>query len=100
RDIVKCSHMALETVMPERSSCLFSSLVTVGMQEPHTVPAVVHSLTSPMVVQPCSETEARMVPAATLLHEHTIASSGSSVSAIAPPEPAGAMTADGSAPSG
>src|SRR5690625_5722611 len=39
RDIAKCSHMAVETVMPERSSSLFKSLVRVGTQEPHTVPA-------------------------------------------------------------
>ncbi len=98
RDIAKCSHSASETVTPARDSSPFSSLVSAGTHDPHTVPAVVQSLTCPIVRQPCSVTAARTVPASTLLHEHTTASSGSSVSAR--PSPSGAITAAGSAPSG
>ena len=99
REWSKCSHSARETSMPLLASSWFSSFVSDGTQEPHTVPAVVHSLIAPIVWQPCSLTAWRTVPAETLLHEQITASSGISAPASASPAPSGAITAEGSAPS-
>src|SRR5690625_6466541 len=63
RDIAKCSHMAVETVMPERSSSLFKSLVRVGTQERSEE----HTVTWPMLLQPWPVTELRKLPAPPLL---------------------------------
>ena len=49
RGTSKCSHRARETVMPVFSSSWFRILVSVGTHEPHTVPALVHSLIAPTV---------------------------------------------------
>ena len=74
------------------SSSPSSSFFSIGTQEPHWVPARVQPLSSPsswtgalpsQAPQPL--TASRMAPAATLLQEHRMASSGSSVSGASPP---------------
>ena len=63
--------------------------LTIGTHEPHAAPAFVQALTPATSVQPSSFTAQRIVPAVTLLHEHTSASSGSSPFASAAPAPSG-----------
>ncbi|MNW64098.1 hypothetical protein D3C74_423450 [compost metagenome] len=61
------------------------------------MPALVHDLTAATSVHACSVTPERIVPAVTLLHEQTVASSGSSSPAAPPPdEPSGSRNAPGS----
>jgi hypothetical protein len=92
RESSMCSHRALETSTPDLVSSVSSSFLSIGTQEPQLVPARVQPLSSPsswtgalpsQAPQPL--TVSRMVPAETLLQEHRMASSGSSVSGASPP---------------
>ena len=96
----KCSHSAVLRLAPLRASSAPTSFFTRGRHEPHAAPARVHAFTPATSVQPSSVTAQRIVPAVTLLHEHTSASSGSSAFASASPAPSGMRYAAGSAPSG
>lgn len=78
RDFSTCSQSARLTVTPAFSSSAVMSFLTSGTHEPQLVPALVQALTPARSVQSCSVTAARTVPAMTLLHEQTVASSGSS----------------------
>src|SRR4051794_34885498 len=95
RDRAKCSQRAVPTAMPCAASSVPTSFLTSGRHEPQLVPALVHALTAPRSVHAWSVTAPRIVPAETLLHEHTAASSGSSSSG-APPPPSGSRYAAGS----
>ena len=94
----KCSQSALLTAMPLFSSSVVISFLTRGRHEPQLVPALVHAFTAPRSVQPPSHTDSRISPAVTLLHEHTLAASGSSPVTGAP-TPSGSSQAFGSEPS-
>src|SRR5690606_22230082 len=87
---------AVETAIPARSSSVPTIVLTSGRQDPQLVPARVQAFTPARSVQPCSVTAARTVPAETLLHEQTAASSGSSTDG-APPPSSGSRNAPGSA---
>ena len=63
--------------------------LTIITHEPQAAPALVQALTPATSVQPSSCTAQRIVPAVTLLHEHTSASSGSSPVASAATPPSG-----------
>ncbi|BAS13333.1 hypothetical protein AHiyo8_16360 [Arthrobacter sp. Hiyo8] len=87
RERLKCSHRALETSMPDFFSSPSRSFLSIGTQEPHWVPAREHVFSSPSSwtgALPSQEPQplmaSRTLPAATLLQEQRIASSGSSVS--------------------
>ena len=97
RDIAKCSHSALLTVAPVFASSAPTIFLIAPTHEPHAAPALVQDLTAATSVQPCSCTAWRMVPAVTLLHEQTSASSGRSPVGAATPSP-GTRYAAGSAP--
>lgn len=77
---------------------LFFVFFTIMTHEPHAAPAFVQALTAATSAQPSSCTAPRIVPAVTLLHEHTSASSGRSPVGAATP-PSGMRYAAGSAPS-
>ena len=89
RECVKCSQSAVLRLAPLRASSVPTSFLTSGRHEPHAAPARVHAFTPATSVQPSSVTAQRIVPAVTLLHEHTSASSGSSAFASASPAPSG-----------
>ncbi len=93
----KCSQSALLTSTPDFSSSVVISFLTSGRQEPQDVPALVHALTPPRSVQPCSVTAHRIAPADTLLQEQTPASSGRSAPG-AGALPSGSSQAVGSEP--
>ena len=92
RESSMCSQRALETSTPDLVSSVSSSFLSIGTQEPHWVPARVQPLSSPSSWTGALPSQApqplmasRMVPAVTLLQEHRVASSGSSVSGASPP---------------
>ena len=84
RQSSKCSQRAATASTPDFVSSVSSSFLSIGTHEPHWVPARVQLFRSPSSVQPSPSqapqplTVSRMVPAVTLLQEHTRASSGSS----------------------
>ncbi|CPU65346.1 Uncharacterised protein [Mycobacteroides abscessus] len=96
RERSKCSHSAFETSTPARASSVVVIFLTSGRHDPQLVPARVHALTPARSVHPCSVTAPRIVPAPTLLHEQTVASSGSSRSGAPPPDPSGSRNSPGS----
>ena len=89
RENEKCSQRAVLSSAPERASSVPTSFLTSGRHEPHAAPARVQALTPATSVQPSSVTAQRIVPAVTLLHEQTSASSGRS-------PPAGSSMSPGS----
>ena len=78
RDMSKCSHSALLRAAPDFASSVPTIFLTIITQEPQAAPALVQDLMPATSVQPSSWTAWRIVPAVTLLHEQTSASSGSS----------------------
>src|SRR5690349_3118185 len=93
----KCSHSALLRAAPDFASSVPTIFFTIITHDPQAAPAFVHDLTAATSVQPSSCTALRMVPAVTLLHEHTRASSGRSPVGAATP-PSGIRYAAGSPP--
>src|SRR5688500_8683929 len=94
----KCSHSALLRAAPDLASSVPTIFLIIITHDPHAAPALVHDLIAVTSVQPSSCTALRIVPAVTLLHEHTRASSGRSPVGAATP-PSGIRYAAGSAPS-
>ena len=98
RDMSKCSQSALLSAAPDFASSVPTIFLTIITHEPQAAPAFVQDLTPATSVQPSSCTAWRIVPAVTLLHEHTSASSGRSPVGAATP-PSGMRYAAGSPPS-
>ncbi len=97
RVTAKCSHRAVLTSRPSSAIWFSMSFLTKETHEPQLVPALVHCFTAAMSVHWWSVTAPRIVPAVTLLHEHTLASSGSELP-LGGSMPSGSSHAVGSLP--